>query len=389
VKVLIFSRDFPPDHGGVQISMERIARFHGEDAVVITRAFPNSREFDERQPYKIKRMPRLDWTHPHRGLNFLLRAASLFLRFIVSGIYLGDAIRDQKTDVVYCAYPLPNGLPMLAVRVLTSCPYVVYVHGTEFFRERHRGGPGLWGLRAVLWGALRIVVTGPFMADAVSEIADRRRIVVTPLGADSGALDPTTAPATEIDGTPLAGRRVILTVGRVEKRKGHDMLAQAMPEIVREFSEALWIVVGSGPELENVRASVNELGLADHVVFTGGLSYEALSGLYARADVFIMPNRRIGPDIEGFGIVFLEAATFGVPCIAGNSGGARNAIDPGRTGLLCDGESPAEIAAAALTLLRDPEKTKNMGEAGRVWVKKHTWRNYAETVAKAVEPLVD
>lgn len=386
MKALIFTRDYPPDCGGVQITMEHLAGYFGEQSVVVTRHAPGDAAYDKQQPHRIRRLPRLDWGQRNPLADRLLKGLSYLLRFILSGIYLAEEIRRQKTEVVHCAYPLANGLPMMVVRLFTGCPYVVYCHGTEVLREVEKGGINRLALKLVLRLARRAVVTGEFMAGVIGCFVKREKIIIAPLGADSGELDPAAPPVEVIAGIPLKGRKVLLTVGRVETRKGHDKLAEALPAIVKEAPATLWVVVGDGPALNEVRRRVEETGLVKHVVFTGRLTYAELSGLYARADVFVMPNRQIGPDVEGFGIVFLEAALFGVPCVAGNSGGAPQAIDPGRTGLLCDGGNPADIAEKVLRLLTDDRLAAAMGEAGREWVKKHTWENYCRTIAHALTP---
>lgn len=389
MKVLIFSRDFLPDFGGVQVWMERLANHHGPDAMVVTRACPGDREFDAKQPYGVRRMPRLDWHSDCPVLRPLLRLVSVFLRFVLSGIYLGEAIRQQKTDVVYCAYPFPNGLPMMVVRILTGCPYVVFVHGSEVLRELEKGGVRLLALRLVLRLAVRVVATGEFMADVVGELTDRNRVVIVPLGADASAFDVDAPPATEAAGVPLAGRKVILTVGRIEKRKGHDMICDALGEITRVQPDALWVAVGDGPERGEIKQRIEKAGLGSHAILAGRVSDNELAGLYARADLFLLPNRQVGYDVEGFGIVFLEAAMFGTPCVAGNSGGAPQAIDDGRTGLLCDGDDPADIAAKVLTILGDDALAASMADAGREWGKKHTWAACAQSIESAVAPLLD
>jgi len=236
--------------------------------------------------------------------------------------------------------------------------------------------------------ALRVVATGEFMAEIVGHYVDRRRVIVTPLGADSGPLDADTPPLEEIGGVDLRGKQVILTVGRVEKRKGHDNIVKALPAIFESRPEAVWVIVGDGPERAHIEKEVAGSPWRDRVIFTGRLSYAELAGAYARADLFLLPNRQVGYDVEGFGIVFLEAAMFGTPCVAGNSGGAPQAIDEGRTGLLCDGDDPADIAAKVVTILSDEAKARAMGEAGRKWVEKHTWAACAQTIESVVKPLV-
>ncbi|HPQ67873.1 MAG TPA: glycosyltransferase family 4 protein [bacterium] len=388
MKVLVHSRDFPPDFGGVQTWMERIARHYGEEAVVLTRRCPGFEDFDRQQVYAVKRLPRLDWKHDNRLLNILLRAMALFLRFALNGIYLAETIREQKTDVVHCAYVMANGLPMMVVRILTGTPYVVYCHGNEILREVDKGGVRLWLVRLILRLAVRVVVNSTFMRDEIARLVDPSRIVIAPLGADSGNLDPTAEPLQHLGGFDFFGREVIVTLGRIDPRKGHDMIVRALPAIVEKCPHALWIIVGEGEHRLHVERMVNEAGLGEHVLFAGKAPDDQLSAILARADLFLLPNRRIGNNIEGFGIVFLEAAMFGVPAVGGRSGGAVDAIDDGVTGLLCDGENPADIAAETLAILTDPELAETMRLKAKERAAQRTWASCCTVVEKAIQALL-
>lgn len=389
MKVLVHSRDFPPDFGGVQTWMERIARHYSDEAIVLTRRCHGHADFDRQQTYNIKRLPRMDWKHGNRLLNGLLRAMALFLRFALNGIYLAEIIRDQKTDVVHCAYVMANGLPMMIVRILTGTPYVVYCHGNEILREVDKGGIRLLLVRLILRLAVRVVVNSTFMSDEIVRLIDPRRIVIAPLGADSGNLDPTAEPLQRLGGFDFFGREVIVTLGRIDPRKGHDMIVRALPEIVEKCPQALWVIVGEGEHRLHIERMVNEAGLAEHVLFAGKVPDEQLSAILVRADLFLLPNRRIGNNIEGFGIVFLEAAMFGVPAVGGRSGGAVDAIDDGVTGLLCDGENPGDIAAKALRILTNPELAEAMRRRAKERAEQRTWARCCTVVEDAVRPLLD
>jgi len=389
VKVCVFTRDFPPERGGVQTSKERVAFLHAPDSIVVTRHAPGDKEFDCDRPYKVMRMPRLEWSHSNKFVNAGLRALSLFLRFVIGGIMVTEAIREQKSDMVHCAYAFPNGLPMMVVRIFTGCPYVVYCHGTEITRVIEQGGIRLTLLRLILRLAARVVVTGEFMHGEVAKVVDAKKIIVTPLGADSGALNPDTLPAKEVAGVSLADSKVILTVGRIETRKGHDMVVRALPAILAKEPTALWVVAGDGPDRGRIEQLVHERQLDAHVVFAGTVFDQQLSALLTRADVFLMPNRRIGADVEGFGIVFLEAALFGVAAVGGRSGGVPDAVLDGETGLLCDPENPDDIAEKVLRILSLPNLARQLGQRAKERARTRTWRQYCEVVDRELAPLID
>ncbi|HVE27400.1 MAG TPA: glycosyltransferase, partial [Sporichthya sp.] len=154
------------------------------------------------------------------------------------------------------------------------------------------------------------------------------------------------------------------------KRKGQDVLIRALPEIRRRVPGATLLIVGSGPDEDRQRRLAADTGVADSVVFTGGVPWADLPSYYAAGDVFAMPcrTRRRGLDVEGLGMVYLEASAAGLPVIAGDSGGAPDAVLPGRTGHVVDGRNPAAVADRAAGLLADPAGSAAMGAAGRAWV---------------------
>nr|HPM77762.1 glycosyltransferase family 4 protein [bacterium] len=265
----------------------------------------------------------------------------------------------------------------------------VCCHGNEILREVDKGGARLLLVRLILRLAVRVVVNSTFMRDEIARLIDPRRIVIAPLGADSGTLDPAAEPLQRLGGFDFFGREVLVTLGRIDPRKGHDMIVRALPTIVSKCPQALWVIVGEGEHRLRIEKMVNEAGLGEHVLFAGKVPDEQLSGILARADLFLLPNRRIGNNIEGFGIVFLEAGMFGVPAVGGRSGGAVDAIDDGVTGLLCDGENPDDVAAKALAILTDPELAESMRRKAKERAAQRTWARCCTVVEEAIRPLLN
>jgi phosphatidylinositol alpha-1,6-mannosyltransferase len=172
---------------------------------------------------------------------------------------------------------------------------------------------------------------------------------------------------------------VLLTVGRLQRRKGQDMVIQALPRIVEKFPTVKYLIVGTGEDEAFLRRLARKVGVSDKVVFVGQVADHEHAAYYAACDVFIMPNRQIGPDIEGFGMVFLEASASGKPVIAGFSGGTGEAVQEGVTGIRVDGESVEAIAAAVIEILADSDKARAMGEQGRQWVESaFTWESIVD-----------
>lgn len=168
----------------------------------------------------------------------------------------------------------------------------------------------------------------------------------------------------------LTNKKVIVSVGRLVHRKGQDHLIQAMPEILKFHPDAHLLLVGKGPYLEHLAKLVAQLQLQDSVSFIGRIQYAELPQYICCGDLFAMPSRSrlMGLEVEGLGIVYLEASACGLPVIAGKSGGAPDAVIDGTTGVVVDGTNDLEIAQAAISLLSDPAKSKEMGAAGRQWI---------------------
>jgi phosphatidylinositol alpha-1,6-mannosyltransferase len=161
---------------------------------------------------------------------------------------------------------------------------------------------------------------------------------------------------------------VILTVGALQKRKGQDMLIRALPAIRARCPDVLYAIVGEGWEQPYLDQLVAECRVEDLVQFRAVESDEALIECYQQCDLFVLPNRQVGWDFEGFGIVLLEAQACGKPVIAGRSGGTSEAVQPSLTGELVSCDEPDELADAVVELLENPDRRAAMGSCGREWV---------------------
>lgn len=173
----------------------------------------------------------------------------------------------------------------------------------------------------------------------------------------------------------LTDRPVVVCVSRLVPRKGQDTLILAMPAILAREPDAVLLIVGGGPYAKDLKKLAEETGVSDSVRFTGPVPWEELPAHYGAGDVFAMPcrTRRGGLDVEGLGIVYLEASATGLPVVAGDSGGAPDAVLDGETGWVVRGGSVEESADRIATLLGDPELRQRMGERGRAWVEEK-WR---------------
>ena len=164
----------------------------------------------------------------------------------------------------------------------------------------------------------------------------------------------------------VLGKRVLYTVGRLDERKGHDLVIRALPSIIRQVPNVIYLIGGEGPHLSKLKQLVRELDLQDYVRFCGFIEPEDILAFHHAGDVFVMPNRILPDgDTEGFGIVFLEAGATGRPVIGGRAGGAVDAIVDGTTGLLVDPYSHEELVEKTITLLKNEELAIKLGEKAR------------------------
>jgi phosphatidylinositol alpha-1,6-mannosyltransferase len=168
----------------------------------------------------------------------------------------------------------------------------------------------------------------------------------------------------------LQDKKIIISVGRLVHRKGQDKLIEAMPEVLRKIPNAHLLIVGEGPYKNHLEKLVNKLSLKENITFAGRIMYDRLPSYLSAADLFAMPSRSrfFGLEVEGLGIVYLEASACGIPVLAGNSGGAPDAVLEGVTGFCVDGTNVAEIASAVIEICSDAERASHMGAAGRNWI---------------------
>jgi phosphatidylinositol alpha-1,6-mannosyltransferase len=216
-----------------------------------------------------------------------------------------------------------------------------------------------------------IVANSEFTRRLVMEMGTWRQEVVV---VHPPFRSPQTPPldGTRLDGKfGLQGRRLILTVGRLFKRKGHANVIEAFARLATSYPALTYVIAGIGPELPNITRLVAEHGLVDRIRLIGLASDDDLDALYRRAEVFVSPSLDDDGDVEGFGIAFLEAAARGTPAIAGRSGGAAEAVIDQQTGLVVDGSNVAEVTSALARLLDDQPLRARLGAAARVRAEEH------------------
>jgi phosphatidylinositol alpha-1,6-mannosyltransferase len=366
--VLVVTNDFPPRAGGIQAFVHALAvRLAAVTRVVVyAPSWPGARAFDEEQPFTVVR---------HR--------TSLMLPVPAVSRTATALLREHDLDAVWFGAAAPLGLLARRLRTAGAVRLVATTHG-------HEAG---W---AVLPGAAQVLRRVARDVDVLTYLGDytRRRLQravaagaalerLTP-GVDAQFFSPAADGAVVRERYDIAGRPVIVCVSRLVPRKGQDALIRAMPLVRAAVPDAALLVVGDGPYRASLEKLTDRVGVRGAVRFTGPVDWAQLPAHFAAGDVFAMPcrTRRGGLDVEGLGIVYLEASATGLPVVSGRSGGAPDAVLDGVTGEVVDGRDVAAVAQALVGLLRDPGRARRMGEAGREWVRREwTWDASASHLA--------
>ena len=309
--------------------------------------------------------------------------------------------RRVKPKAIIAARVVPEGIIANPLGRLIRVPSVIMAHGEEI--NRMRPGKTLQkrrritseGKRCLLWRAYKradlVIANSQFTADLLLEGGVAKdKVAVLNLGADPERFRPEPKDAELVKRYDLDGRKVILSVGRLVIRKGQDMTIRAMPTILEKIPNAVYLIGGTGAYGTELRKLVDSLGLGSHVRFIGSIADEEMVKTFNLADVFIMANRLMkgSGDLEGFGIVFLEAGACEVPVIGGRSGGVPDAIIDGETGFLIDGNSPEPISETVIRILSDPELAERMGRNGRERVcREQSWNHVASRFGELLQGL--
>ncbi|MFJ7233610.1 glycosyltransferase family 4 protein [Streptomyces tendae] len=366
-KTLIVTNDFPPRPGGIQAFLHNMAlRLDPERLVVYASTWKRSREgveataaFDAEQPFTVVR-DRTTMLLPTPGAT--RRAVGL--------------LREHGCTSVWFGAAAPLGLMAPALRRAGAERLVATTHGHEAGWAQLPAARQL--LRRIGESTDTITYLGEYtrsrIAGALTPEAAARMVQLPP-GVDEKTFHPASGGDEVRARLGLTERPVVVCVSRLVPRKGQDTLIRAMPRILAAEPDAVLLIVGGGPYERDLRRLAEETGVAASVHFTGAVPWSELPAHYGAGDVFAMPcrTRRGGLDVEGLGIVYLEASATGLPVVAGDSGGAPDAVLDGETGWVVRGEDPNESADRITTLLADPQLRRRMGERGRTWVEEK-WR---------------
>jgi phosphatidyl-myo-inositol dimannoside synthase len=372
MKSLLISGDhFPPQMGGISHLMRGITSALGPDLVCCLTGQPaNGAAIGEDFGPRVYRRPAV------------FAAKAKYLRAVAWGATIAEImVREQpKIAQIATAGEGPLGLWL---RRWFRLPFVVYAHGNEVLNAIQVNGNKL---RVALQQADRVLAVSHFTSSLVQKAGvSPDRIEIVHPGCDSDHFRPL-CPRMDLRQKLLGDRykdQVILTVGSLVARKGHDMVIRALPRLRQTVPDVVYLIFGQGSYRAELEELALALGVRDRVIFAGRAPAEDLPDIYALTDIFVMPSREQveACDVEGFGLVFLEASACAKPVVGGRSGGIPDAIAEGVTGSLVNPHDAEDIAHSLAQLLTNKDLANRLGQQGRSWVvKDFGWGRVADQV---------
>jgi len=363
MRILLATNDFPPKVGGIQTYCYELAKnltSLGEEIVVLVPGTEGDLEFDKRQNFKIIRIK---------------NKISLYFTFFF-------ILKREKIERILVGHRANYARLASWVNLLWKVPYDIIVYGSEILLPTSRKS-----IRKNFERAKSIIAISHFTKKKLIELGiPERKIVVIHLGVDPARFNPGLDSSLIRKKYNLEGKKVILTAARLVRHKGHQNVLKALPQVLKEVPNLVYLIIGKGEEEGALKEIVKDLKLEEKVIFAGEIM-EELPLYYTACDLFIMPSYEIKErgDVEGFGIVYLEAGASGKPVIGGKSGGIPDAIINGETGLLVDPLDISQIAGTLIKLLTNPELAQKLGKKGRARVEEElSWEKMAEKIREII-----
>jgi phosphatidylinositol alpha-1,6-mannosyltransferase len=360
---LFITNDFGPRAGGIETFVHGLVeRLPKGSVIVYTSAQQNSAEFDAK------------WLKDY-GVEVVRDRSKILLptpRVIKACKQL---MKSRKLTKVAFGAAAPLGIMARAMRRTGAQKIVALTHGHEVWWAKVP--PFSFAIRFMSRHIDAITYLGEYTKGEISKAlrkSEVSKLVQIAPGIDVEHFVPTDSSELRA-ALGLADKSVIISVGRLVHRKGQDKLIAALPAIKAAVPNVHLVLVGVGPHQDYLEKLALKLNVSDCVTFIGRINYAELPRYICLGDIFAMPSRSrfFGLEVEGLGIVYLEASACGLPVVGGKSGGAPDAVLIGETGLVVDGTKPNEIEEACIELLNNPELCALMGAAGRAWIIEN-WR---------------
>lgn len=346
--LLVITELFLPTKGGTAVWFDEVyRRLGGKEIHIVTARVPGWEEHDRTHPNTVHRLNlrRYFWLRPE--------SLAMYARLFWTSLWI---VWRFPINAVHAGRVLPEGLVGLWVARLFRKPLVVYAHGEEITTWRQPKK-----FRAMVFTYRRadlVIANSDFTRQKLLElgVAPERIVKISP-GVDTERFRPGLPTQDLFERLGLApDTPLILSVGRLSRRKGFDQVIRALPKVLEAIPNVHYVIVGIGQDEEYLKRLAQEEGVTERVHFLGPVPMEELPRWYNACSVFAMPNREIDGDNEGFGMVFLEAAACGKPCLAGKDGGTGDAVTEQVTGIRVNGHVVEEVAQALIALLRFPNR---------------------------------
>jgi len=347
-KILLLTENFPPiDGGSGRWFWELYSRLPRQNIIVASHSVEGYQAFDKQHDLHVIRMPMhsAEWgVKSKTGISFYFRMVKHVLKLV----------KRHKIDEIHCGRVIHEGVIARIIKLLTGVPFICFVHGEDVetaATSREQALLVKWACR----GSKTLVCNSENSRNLVAALGfeTKNKCEVLHPGVDTSKFIPALADQAFRTQMGWDGKRVLLTVGRLQRRKGQDHLLAAMPELLKIYPELFYAIVGRGECEDELRSFIDSSGLSSSAAVYTDLNDEALIKSYQQCDIFILPNRTIESDIEGFGMVLVEAQACGRPVIAGNSGGTAETMIIGKTGEIIDCSSPQSIVKGMLPILQD------------------------------------
>ena len=375
-KILCITNDFGPRAGGIETFVSGlIERLPAGSVIVYTSAQENSHDYDR------------TWLEKY-GVEVIRDKAKILLPTPGVAFCVNSLVRDRAIETVFFGAAAPLGLLSRGLRRAGAKKIVALTHGHEVWWSKV--WPFSWAMKRMSRNIDHLTYLGEYTRQVISKAVTAKAalsmVKIAP-GIDTDHFAPVDASELRKK-LGLHDKKTIVSVGRLVHRKGQDILIEAMPAICREIPDAHLVMIGEGPYRSYLENRRKVLGLEEKVTFIGRIQYAELPTYICIGDLFVMPSRSrlAGLEVEGLGIVYLEASACGLPVIAGNSGGAPDAVLAGETGLVVDGTHVNDVASAVIELLNDPERSQRMGQRGREWiVQEWRWEIWASRFAQLLK----
>ncbi len=380
LNLLVLTELFLPTKGGTAVWFDKVYRHLGGKSIhVVTNHVPGCEEYDKTHPNSIYRekLVRVPWMRPE--------AIPIYMKLFIRGL---NICLHNRIDAIHAGRVLPEGLVGLWLSRLLKKPLVVYAHGeeiTSWKAPRRRRA-----LRNVYRSSDAVIANSEFTYNLLSNLGvEKERLNLILPGVDLGRFH-IDGPTDDMPGVERLHRGwpLVVSVGRLSRRKGFDKSIESVSRLREKGMDLDYVIIGIGEQEDELKGLIKMYSLQDRVHMLGHVEETYLAGWLRRADIFLMPNREINGDTEGFGMVFIEAAASGTPAIAGRSGGTSSAVVDGKTGFIVDGNSVQEIAHTIERMVIDKALLNRISQEAYKRARDiFSWENVADKTYELNEKL--